>query len=218
MFAENEKIIILDTETTNDIECPFAYDIGFCVIDLEGKVYEEHSYVVADVFLNKELMTSAFFADKIPQYWEDIKSGKRKMRRFKTIKSILRDVCLQYGITKICAHNARFDNKSCNTTQRFLTCSKYRYFFPYGIEIWDSLKMAREIFKDDDDYGKFCFENGFMTKRNQRQYTAEVLYRYLTNNIDFVEEHTGLADCLIEKEIFCECYRRKNNINGALWG
>lgn len=216
-MIENEKVIVLDIETTNSVDDPIAYDVGFSVIDKDGKMYESHSYVVADVFLDKELMASAYFIDKVPQYWEDIKSGKRKLRRYKTIRSILRDVCTQYNIKIIVAHNARFDYRGCNLTQRFLTSSKYRFFFPYGIEIWDSLKMSREIFKNDDDYGRFCFENGFMTARNQRRYTAEILYRYLTGNVDFVESHTGLEDVLIEKEIFCECLRRKPDIDGRLW-
>lgn len=216
-MEKNEKVIVLDIETTNSVDDPIAYDIGFAVIDGNGKVYETHSYVVADVFLDKELMASAYFAEKIPQYWDDIMNGKRILRRFKTIRWILRDVITQYDIKKIVAHNSRFDYRGCNLTQRFLTSSKYRYFFPYGVEIWDSLKMAKEVFKNDDDYGRFCFENGYMTKNNQRRYTAEILYRYLTSDTDFEESHTGLEDVLIEKEIFTECLRRNPNIDGRLW-
>ena len=176
---ENEKVIVLDTETTNSIDDPIAYDIGFAVIDINGEVYEAHSYVVADVFLDEELMASAFFADKIPQYWEDIKNGNRKLRKLKTIKYILADVCKQYGIKKIVAHNARFDYRSLALTQRFLTSSKYRYFIPYGVEIWDSLKMSREVFGKDKEFGNLCYENNYLTKRGQRRYTAEILYRLM---------------------------------------
>ena len=214
----DEKIIVIDTETANTIDDPFCYDVGFAVIDRTGKVYETHSYVIADIFLDeKEMMEEAYFADKIPQYWEDIKNGKRQLRRFQTVKRIFRDVCDQYNIKTVAAHNARFDYRSTNVTQRFLTSSKYRYFFPYGVEIWDTLKMAKEIFSKDDEYGVFCLENGYMTKRGQRRYTAEILYRYLTRNKDFVESHTGLEDVMIEKEIFVECIKRNPEINGKLW-
>ena len=210
------KYLVIDTETTNSIDDPIAYDVGFAVIDKEGKVYEAHSYVVADVFLDKELMKSAYFADKIPQYWEDIKSGKRKLRKFKTIKSILADVCLQYDIKIVMAHNARFDYRSLNLTQRFLTSSKYRYFFPYGTEIWDTLKMARQVFKNEE-YDTFCYENNFLTKRGCKKYTAEILYKFLTNDLNFEEEHTGLEDVMIEKEIFKYCIANSPNIDGRLW-
>ena len=210
------KYLVIDTETTNSIDDPIAYDVGFAVIDKEGKVYEAHSYVVADVFLDKELMESAYFADKIPQYWEDIKSGKRKLRKFKTIKSILADVCLQYDIKIVMAHNARFDYRSLNLTQRFLTSSKHRYFFPYGTEIWDTLKMARQVFKNEE-YDTFCYENNFLTKRGCKKYTAEILYKFLTNDLDFEEEHTGLEDVMIEKEIFKYCIANSPDIDGRLW-
>ena len=53
------------------------------------------------------------------------------------------------------------------------------------------------------DYKDFCESNGYMTahKTPQPQKKAETLYRYLTNNTDFNEEHTGLEDSLIELEI-----------------
>lgn len=211
-----EKYLVLDTETTNSLDDPICYDIGFVVTDEKGKVYESHSYVVAEVFLDKELMSSAYFAEKIPSYWEDIKNGKRLLRRLKTIKFILHDVCVQYGITKIIAHNAIFDYKSCNYSQRYLTSSKYRYFFPYGIEIWDSLKMSREIFGKDKNYIEFCEKNNYLTSYNKPRFTAEILYKYLSKDNNFSESHTALEDTLIEKEIFTECLK-KGCVDGRLF-
>jgi hypothetical protein len=208
---------MFDTETTNDLECPICYDFGFSVIDDDGKVYERGSYVVADVFLDKELMASAYFADKIPAYWDDIKSGKRLLRRWQTIKNIVRDVMVQHQITCVVAHNTRFDYLSTATTQRYLTCSKWRYFFPYGTQYLDTLKMARAIFSKDEQYIAFCNEHQFLNKHNKPQLTAEVLYRYLTNNIDFVESHTGLEDVEIEMQIFLECKKRNPDEVGLLW-
>lgn len=212
-----EKVIILDTETTNDIECPIAYDVGFIVMDLDGNIYEKFSFVVADIFLDEELMSTAFFKDKIPQYWEEIKRGERELRRFSTIRKIFRDVCRNYEITKVIAHNCRFDYLSLQTTQRFLTSSKNRWFFPYGIEMWDTLKMSREIFSKDESYGEFCYNNNYLTKRGQRKYTAEILYRFLKGDNDFIESHTGLEDVLIEKEIFLYCIKENENIDGRMW-
>lgn len=216
-MTTDEKVIVLDTETTNDLDCPIVYDLGFAVVDLAGNVYETHSYVVADVFLDKDLMQSAFFADKIPQYWDDIKQGKRIMRRWLTIRSILREVCAQYGITKIFAHNAIFDWRSCQTTQRYLTCSKYRYFFPYVIVLYDTLKISRMILNKDELYGEFCYTNNFLTKNQRRRFTAEVLYRFISNQVDFEENHTGLEDVLIEKEILAFCAAKNFDCLVPLW-
>ena len=212
------KFIVLDTETANGMDDPMCYDVGFAVVDETGKVYESHSYVIADIFLDeKKMMKEAYFADKIPQYWEDIKEGKRKLRRFKTVKQILKDVCDQYQIKIIAAHNARFDYRSLSTTQRWLTSSKFRFFFPYGVKIWDTLKMAREILKDNDAYGEFCYNNGYLTKRGQRRYTAEILYRFIKDDNSFIESHTGLEDVMIEKDILIYCLQQNPNLDGSLW-
>lgn len=212
-----EKFIVLDTETTNSLDDPIVYDVGFAVVDENGKIFEKHSYVVADVFLDCDLMSYAYFAEKIPQYWEDIKSGRRKLRRFSTIYFILRDVCEQYGVKKIFAHNARFDYLSLTTTQRYLTGSKYRFFLPWGVEVCDTLKMSREVLKNNADYRNFCEKNGFVFGNNQLRFTAEVIYRFLTGNVDFEESHTGLEDVLIEKEILRYCLNVNPNVKMKLW-
>lgn len=216
-MIDNETLfLVVDTETTNSIDDPLAYDVGFAVVKATGEVLEAHSYVVADIFLDKDLMASAYFADKIPQYWEDIKNGKRILRRLKTIRSILRDVMTQHEISMVCAYNCAFDVRSGNYTQRYLTSSKYRYFYPYGTQFMDILKLAREILKTDESYKAFCKENNYLTERGQNRYTAEVVYRYLFDK-DFVEEHTGLADCLIEAQIMVKLMGENPNVDFKLW-
>mgnify|MGYP001625337945 FL=1 len=211
-----KKFIVLDTETTNSLDDPLTYDIGFAVIDEKGKVYESYSFVIAEIFLDKELMKSAYFADKIPQYWQDIKDGKRKLAKLLTVKKILAKVMKDNHTNIVIAHNARFDYRSLATTQRFLTSSKYRYFLPYGTEVYCTLKMARQALKNNIEYDNFCYNNGYLTKRGRKRYTAEILYRFLTGQNDFIESHTGLEDVLIEKEIFSFCFA--NGItDGKLW-
>ena len=212
---EKDFFVVLDTETTNSIDDPLAYDIGFAVVNDEGRVFEAYSFVVAEVFFDKELMESAYFKEKIPMYWEDIKAGRRTLAKLSTISKTLARIMKKYDTNIICAHNARFDYRSTNTTQRFLTSSKYRYFFPYGVEIWDTLKMARKAF-DDSQYDEFCYNNNYITKNGRKRYTAEILYRFITNNIDFEESHTGLEDVLIEKEILAECLKRGVK-DGKMW-
>ena len=63
-MTKNDRFIVVDTETTNSIDDPLCYDVGFAVVDMFGNVYENYSFVVADIFLDKELMSYAYFADK----------------------------------------------------------------------------------------------------------------------------------------------------------
>lgn len=213
------NVIVLDTETTNSIEEPLTYDIGWAVVDTEtGEILKEESYAVAEIFLDKELMENAYFAEKIPSYWREIKFGSRKLARLFTIKRALANDCKAYHIMHIFAHNARFDYLSCSLTQRYLTSSKYRYFFPYKTKVYDTLKMARKTFGKNEDYKKFCKENNFVTANGQSRLTAEVLYRYMTNNKDFEEVHKGIDDVRIEKDILIECLKNGLQLeDGELW-
>ena len=209
--------IILDTETTNDIDCPFVYDLGFAVIDETGKAYASYSYVVADIFCDSEMMTSAYYAKKLPQYWDDIRNGTRVLKSFRSIERIFRRVCKEWNVNTFIAHNARFDYKALQNTKRYITTSRYRYFFPFNAKFIDTLKLSRKAFVNNENYREFCTSNNYVTKRNENRYTAEIIYRFLTNDNSFEEAHTGLADCMIEKEIFCYCIAIIEKENGYLW-
>lgn len=215
------NIIILDTETANSMDDPMVYDIGYIVLNVETEeILASHSFVITDVFAHElEMMRSAYYAEKVPNYIVDLTEGRRQLAWLKDVRKMLAEDCKTYNVEAITAHNAIFDYKSCQKTQRYTTKSKYRWFFPYGIEMWDTLKMAREVYSKNEDYRDFCFQNGFVTKHKtpRPQLTAEVLYRYLTRDVDFVESHTGLEDVMIEKEILLACLRENPYVARKLW-
>lgn len=221
----NYKIVI-DTETCpmdKDFEgvSPYnmlVYDIGWVVTDKRAKVYEARSFVCDEVFNHEtELMKSAYYAKKIPMYRERIARGETIVASMYEIrKTLLADVA-KYGVTEIYAHNMRFDYGSLNNSQRWLTKSKYRYFFPYGVEICDTLKMARQVIANMPSYRRFCERNGYMTANNQVRLTAEVLNRFLTQNLEFIESHTALEDVMIEKDIMAYCFRQHKKMEKRLW-
>jgi hypothetical protein len=221
--------IMLDTETANTIveedgklEMRFVlpYDFGFAVVDSKGNIYEKHSYVNEDIFCDEfTLMKSAYYANKIPQYIRDLAQGSRQLKNTFEIRQILCELIKKYDCQFVCAHNARFDYRACNNIQRWTTKSRYRYFFPKNVEIWDTLKMARDVIAKMPTYIKFCEENGFLTKHKtpQPQLTAEVLYRFISGNLDFIESHTGLEDVEIEAEILKYCVRQHKPMRKKLF-
>ena len=74
--------IVFDTETANGFDDPMVYDIGGAVIDKKGNVYETFSFVIYEVFCNmNDLMQSAYYANKIPMYKEQITKGERQIVR-----------------------------------------------------------------------------------------------------------------------------------------
>ena len=218
--------IMLDTETANtheengklDMSDVLFYDFGFAVIDTFGRVYETFSFVNSDIFYHEaELMKSAYYSKKIPRYRQEIQEGKRKVANTYQIRKALLDKIKEYNCGFVCAHNARFDLTACNNTQRWATKSKFRYFFPYGVEIYDTLKMARDVILPKPTYQAFCEENGYLTAQGKPKLTAEVIYRYITKDTQFTEAHTGLEDVLIEAEIFGYCKRQHKAMRKKLF-
>lgn len=203
-----EMILMCDCETANTLDEPILYDFGAWLIDSEGRSYEKVNWVIKEAFLNKELMETAYFKDKVPAYWQDIWAGKRQVKSIWDVYRYLRDVKKRYPNVKFCAHNAAFDVKALRTSLRYLTKSFKRWMLPFGMDIYDTLRMARDTICKEEGYVKFCEAHGFLTDKGKPQATAEVLYRYLTGNTDFTEAHTGLADVEIEAQILLEIYTR----------
>lgn len=198
-----DHYLTLDTETANGLDDPIVYDLGGAIHDRMGEVDETFSFVIDEVFNGmKDLMATSYYAEKIPQYEKEIAEGKRRVVSYWYAKQYIQQLCKKYNVKACIAHNARFDYRSTAKTQRYLTKSRYRFFLPYGIELWDTLKMARQVLPMMPRYNDFCFKHGFLTKIGRPQLTAEVIYRWITRNEDFIESHTGLEDVLIEKEIF----------------
>ena len=219
--------IVLDTETANtiadenglDMTNVLFYDLGFQVVDSHGRTYgEKFSFVNSDIFLHeKELMQSAYYANKIPQYWKDIWAGRRKVATTYEIRKAVCEIVQKYDCQFVCAHNARFDNRALNNTQRWTTKSRFRYFLPKDLEWWDSLKMARSVMGKMPTYQKFCVENGYTTATGKPRFTAEICYRFITKDNTFVESHTGLEDVEIETEILRYCHRQHKAMKKKLW-
>lgn len=213
------KFLFMDSETAEtamrdgqlDVKNGQVYDLGLMVIDETGKVYDQISLVNRDVFFGMpQSMKEAYYTDKRPQYVADILAGKRKMVDSWQMYRIFHEMCQKYDISAVIAHNAFFDVAVLNATMRYQTKSRCRWFIPWGMEIIDTLKLARNTFAKDPQYVTWCEANGYMTKHEtpRPRLTAEILYRYITGDNSYVESHTGLEDVTIEKEIYLACMEK----------
>lgn len=221
-------ILVVDTETANtivredgslDMSDVLVYDCGWAVVDKYGTVYETASYVNRDIFVyERELMQSAYYADKIPRYIEELRAGTRTMASTYEIRQAMLETIEKWGVSHVAAHNARFDSNGLNRTQSYTTSGKFRYWFPFDTVIWwDTMKMAQDVILPMPTYIKFCQEHGYTLKNGKPRKTAEILYRFITGNADFEESHTGLEDVLIEKEIMAYCFRQHKAMRKELY-
>ena len=211
--------LTIDTETANTLEDPMMYDLGGAIHDRKGNVEETFSFVIYDVFCaDRKLFDTAYYAEKRPMYEAQLALGLRKIVSIFTARAYIADLCRKYNVKAIIAHNARFDYRSTNYTLRYVTKSKMRYFLPYGIPLWDTLKMAQDTICKQKTYERFCKKNGYCMKSGKVRATAEILYKYISGDNDFTEDHTGLEDVLIEKEIFAKCMAQHKKMRKDVWG
>jgi hypothetical protein len=221
-MRHKEKLLIIDTETCNSVLEPIPYDIGYIIADRSGHIYVKRSYVVAETFIDmKDVMKSAYYAEKIPQYWEDIKSGKRVLKTFWTVRKELLADMKKYNIKKVGAYNMGFDKRALNTLIRYLSKSWARWFFPFGTEFFCIWHMACDVLLNRNCYVDFALKNGLVSDAGNIKTSAESAYKFITNKIDFVENHTGLEDVKIEVAIMAECFKQhkkmSTEINSACW-
>lgn len=199
-------VMIIDTETANFVEQPLPYDIGYQIIDAQtGEVLRERSFVVAEIFLDKDLMNSAYYANKVSNYWQDIKAGKRQIKRMLNIRKILWADMKEFDCYDVGAYNMGFDRKATNNNTRYITASFLRWFFPYKTRYFCIWNMACSSILQTAAYINFCKRHNFISPAGNIQTSAEVVYRFITNNPDYEEQHTGLEDVKIEKEIYIKC-------------
>jgi len=222
MARRKEMYLVIDTETANSIEQPLPYDIGYAVCDRFGHIVLERSFVVAEIFLDhKEMMKSAYFAEKIPHYWEDIKNGTREIKSIFNIRKQIKEDMKKYRIKKVGAYNMAFDKRALNNVIRYCSKSLIRWFFPFGTEFFCIWSMACQVLLNSTSYIKFALQNGLESEAGNIQTSAEACYKFLTNSVDFTEEHTGLEDVRIEIDIMAKCFsthkKMDKNINTSCW-
>ena len=220
--TRRDLYLVVDIETANHSEDALAYDVGLAIADRYGNIYEKHSFICSDIFIHEaDLMESAYYSRKIPEYHEGLAKGERVMATLYEIRQKVHELYSTYHYKAIAAYNAYFDNGGLNRTQRYVTKSKYRWFFPYGVSVYCIWHMACQVICSQKKYYDFCINYNFVSKAGNISTSAETVYKFLTNNPDFEEEHKGLEDVLIETEILAACFKKhkkmKKNINRACW-
>ena len=218
---EKITIYMFDTETAGTLDEPLVYDFGGQPITIKGDIAGDAENTIVDevYFGMQELMESAYYAEKIPLYEKGLWNGELDVKTIFELRKQIAKFFEENNIKYVCAHNARFDIRALNNTIRVASNGKIKYFFPYGIEVWDTLKMAHQLLSKKPSYVKFCKENNYMTNHKvpRPRLTAEIIYRFLTQDTEFEEAHRGLEDVKIETEIFKYLMSQHKKCNKVLY-
>ena len=204
------NIVVFDTETTS-VNKPFCYNIGYCIVEVEtGETLLKRDYVVEQVWHNPMLFTTAYYAEKREKYVKAMRSRKTELSKYGYIcRAMIRDF-IAYDVKGAYAYNSPFDDGVFTYNSDWYKCVN-----PFdNMPIFDIRGYAHR-FIVDDNFKEFCEENGYFTESGNYSTTAETVYRYLTGNTDFIEDHTALSDSEIETDILLHCIRKGAEVNTA---
>lgn len=211
-LQEEKYLMFIDTETIGTLnvkESILPFEIGIKVYDREErKVVKEKSYLVRKFFNNKYIMLSTFSANKYPNYFDKLENDKRY--NVYSVNAISKDIdklIKKYGIKIMVAHNGEFDRQAmARLFEEFAVENPFK-----DINLLDTMELSK-IITYSKNYMKFCLENKhkkdnlknsrFITNGGRVRTTAQAIYSYITDNIEFEESHTGLEDIDIEIAIF----------------
>ena len=154
-------------------------------------------------------MNTAYYKQKLPIYWERIANKQMELITIWQARQRIHKAMGIFGITEVYAYNANFDYTTLNNTVRYLSGSGCRWFFPYGTQICDIWHIACQVLGKQKT---FQWENVRNDKGNLLT-NAERMFAYMSSNEEFEEEHTGLADALIETKILARCFKTHTSIN-----
>lgn len=210
------NILVFDTETVS-LDKPFCYNVGYTIYDTDrDAVLLKRDFVVEQVWHNRPLFESAYYADKRPIYVQGMRAHKIVMDKYGYIqRQIIRDI-REHNIEGAYAFNSGFDDRVFDFNAEYYHCNNALDNVP----VFDIRGYAIKYLMDDK-YREFCDKNAEVTNGTDRKFvtesdgyktTAESFYCFLQNDTEFNEAHTALADSEIELEVLKACIAR-----GATW-
>lgn len=207
--------LILDTETAgnvNDRQSLRVYDIAWQIADKDFQPVVSRRFLVKEIFFDEaDAMQSAYYANKLPQYYAEIAAGNVKVVHLAEIYKQLAADCKDYKVKELWAYNAAFDRDALNVTCEAVSNGLRTWFIPFGVKICCIQHLAAQTILNRSSYFKFAYNGGFYNKKTGNVRTnAEAAYAYLIGDADYKEEHTALEDVKIERQILAACKKVKN--------
>lgn len=203
------RICVFDTETIS-VDKPFCYNVGFVIFDTDtSAVLEKTEFVIEQIWHNMALFSTAYYADKRPIYVKRMRGKKIQLDKWGRVCQYMIRVFKNYNVECAYAYNSNFDERVFN-----FNCDYFKTQNPFDtVPILDIRGNVHKVIAFTPLYQNFCEKNNLFTETGNYSTTAEALTKFIRNDIEFIEEHTALADSEIELDILKETIRR-----GCEWG
>lgn len=195
------NIMVFDTETTN-LEKPFCYNIGYVIYSTDtAEILCKKDYVIEQVWHNPMLFATAYYSSKKQLYINRMRGRQCVLDKFGYITQIMYRDIKEYDIHHAFAYNSDFDVRVFE-----YNCDWFKCINPLDtMQVHDIRGQVHNKIAFDKIYQAYCEEHELFTDSGNYSTTAEDVYRFLKKDDEFIEEHTALADSLIELEILLHC-------------
>ena len=201
--------IVLDVETAGSFGSSLVYDLGFIICDGDNPI-AEYSWVISDVFYGMpSKMDTAYYKDKLPQYYKDIAKGTRQVISMREAYRTFSDICDNYNVREVWAYNCSFDVAALNYTLMICSNGWCERFIPATVQTKCIMGAALSTICNSKAFAN----SSERTEKGNIKVSAEMVYRYVSGNSKFVEDHTGLEDCKIELKILQACLKRRKKMD-----
>lgn len=88
---------------------PLIYDLGWQIIDRQGRVYRRKSYLISEIFSVPSVFNTAYYAKKRPIYIDRLEKGETTLTDW---KSAMRELIADMSeVESVGAYNSMFDFK-----------------------------------------------------------------------------------------------------------
>lgn len=206
-MSKLKKFIVLDFEGKSTKR---PYNVGIIVGDKHGNIYREYSIVFPETFQENITTNNGTVSNRMSKNNIDYIMSNPLEFRSTTIENftqfLFRLIELD-NITELWAYNMSFDKSALKRLiglENFIKLCQQVTFYDI-IPIVTPRLLTKK-------YVKFCTKHGYITKAKNLQTTAEIVYRYLFNNVNYIERHLGLEDAKDEYKILCKIFKQKKKL------
>ena len=216
------RVIVFDTETI-DIKDLDIFDFGFTVIDTETKQeIAKGSYLISEIY-NTPLFERAYYYNKNKEVYEKkVKEGIIELVTLAEARALFNKAIIDNKVDVIGGFIIDFDIRALN-----FNFSKYcgetnpitKEKLAKSRQVVDISLLFSLLEKKYGDYIEWCQQYGHVTDKGNIKSTAEVIYKYITNNHEHEEEHTAYSDTVEEAAVLQYCidsYKDKEDFD-LIW-
>lgn len=212
------NVAIIDTETTKS---GMVYDFGIAILDLTtGNVVDTMNVIVEETFNDVSVMSTSYYACKIPSYFEAINNGELEVLPFSECFKRFSALLAAHGVRSVWAYNMSFDYRALNRTIAELSNGFVTCFFPASVKCYDLMSSAINLVGNTRRYQKWAIEHDYVTPTGRARATAETMFRFIAGDESFIEDHTALSDAIVEADILAHLVAKKAGYkrHGEKWG